>query len=157
MGMAATLQRYLIRQGVDYDVVAHPQTGCSLETAQAAHIPGGRLAKGVILEDEVGYLMAVVPASRHLRLGAVRALLHRNVDLATEPELEALFEDCAPGAVPPLGPAYGLETVVDESLAEQPELYFEAGDHEELVHVPTERFFELLGSAHRGAIAGRPS
>ena len=58
--------------------------------------------------------------------------------------------------VPPLSPAYGLETVVDEGLAEQPELYFDAGDHEELVHVLTERFFELVGSAHRGAIAGRP-
>lgn len=156
MGMAATLERYLIRERVDYDVLAHAHTGCSLETAQAAHIPGGRLAKGVVLEDEAGaYLMAVVPASRHLRLGAVRALLQRKVGLATERELTALFTDCAPGAVPPLGPAYGLETVVDDSLSDAPELYFEAGDHEELVHLATERFFSLLGPARRGAIADR--
>ncbi len=155
MTMAATLQRYLIRRGVDYELISHPHTACSAQTAQAAHIPGARLAKGVILEDDTGYLMAVVPASRHLRLGAVRALLHRNVGLATESELEALFGDCDRGAVPPVGAAYGLETVIDDSLTEEPEVYFEAGDHEELVRLSTEHFVGLLGSAHRGAISAR--
>lgn len=153
MSISVTVEQYLIRHGIDYDLVAHPRTGSSMETAEAAHIPGDRIAKGVILEDDGGYLMAVLPATRYVRLRALRSLLRRNVILAEEPEITALFRDCVPGAIPALGPAYGMETVIDESLAQQPELYFEAGDHEELVHVPTERFFELLGTARHGIIS----
>ncbi|HQU15876.1 MAG: hypothetical protein B7Z66_06300 [Chromatiales bacterium 21-64-14] len=153
MSISSTVEQYLIRHGVDYDLVAHSHTGSSMETAAAAHIPGDRIAKGVILEDDGGYLMVVLPATRHVRIGALRTLLRRNVILAEEPEIAALFRDCAPGAVPALGPAYGMETVIDDILAQQPELYFEAGDHEELVHVPTERFFELLGTERHGEIS----
>jgi len=46
-----------------------------------------------------------------------------------------------------LGPAYNLETIIDETLAEQPDIYFEAGDHEQLVHVSGETFETLLGEA----------
>jgi prolyl-tRNA editing enzyme YbaK/EbsC (Cys-tRNA(Pro) deacylase) len=55
--------------------------------------------------------------------------------LATEAKLKYLLKDCEPGAVPPLGAAYGLETVWDDSLLEQSDTYFEAGDHETLVHM----------------------
>ena len=44
----------------------------------------------------------------------------------------ALFKDCEFGAVPPLGLAYGMSTVIDDCLSEQPEIYFEAGDHDRI-------------------------
>ena len=33
--------------------------------------------------------------------------------------------DCEPGAVPPLGAAYGLDVVVDDSLTDHSDVYFE--------------------------------
>jgi Ala-tRNA(Pro) deacylase len=48
-----------------------------------------------------------------------------------------------------MGPAYGLETVVDDVLAEQPDIYFEGGDHEQLIHVSAEAFHALLGERVR--------
>lgn len=145
MAIATTISNYLAEHGVEYDILSHPHTRSSGESAQAAHIPGQRLAKSVILEDDLGYVMVVLPADRHIDLGELHRQINRNLGLATEPELGRLFRDCEIGALPALGPAYGIETLVDDLIAEQPEIYFEAGDHEQLIHVSAESFGVLLG------------
>ncbi len=132
-----------------YDVLTHPHTATSGESAQAAHVPGTRLAKSVVLEDEQGYLMVVLPSNRQIDLGELHRQLNRNLGLATEGELGSLFSDCEIGALPAMGPAYGMETVVDDALAEQSDIYFEAGDHEQLIHVSAETFQTLLGEDAR--------
>ena len=103
-----------------------------------------------MLEDDAGYVMAVLPADRRVHLGALREQLGRRMGLATEQELGTMFQDCTLGAVPPVGEAYGIETVVDDELSEGGDVYFEAGDHEELVHLPREAFLLLHGQARRG-------
>jgi Ala-tRNA(Pro) deacylase len=62
-----------------------------------------------------------------------------------ESELGSLFADCEIGALPAIGPAYGMETFIDDTIAEQPDIYFEAGDHEQLIHVSAEAFETLMG------------
>ena len=133
MTMARTLQTYLAHKGIAYDILPHRHTDTSINSANTAHIPAEQLAKSVILEDENGYVMAVIPADRHVRIGRLNQLLNRRMGLATEAELPPLFADCDPGAVPPLGDAYGIATVVDESLDDCPDIYLEAGDHEDLI------------------------
>lgn len=147
MAMASRVVNYLVEQDVDFDLLDHPYSATSMESAQLAHVPGDRIAKSVVLEDERGYLLAVLPASCRVDLGELHRQTKRNLGLATEYELGALFEDCEPGAVPPLGPAYDIETIIDDTLAEQSDIYFEAGDHEQLVHVSGETFEVLLGEA----------
>jgi Ala-tRNA(Pro) deacylase len=144
MGIAMTLKRYLDAQGVRYETMTHDKTSCSSLTAQASHISGECLAKGIVLRGEDGYVMAVIPASRHLDLDEVRHRLDQPVSLASEDELSRLFADCDAGAVPPVAKAYGLEAVVDEGLDAQPEIYFEAGDHRTLVHIGDQDFRELM-------------
>ena len=51
MTIASTLQRHLEGLGVDYEVLNHPLTGSSSETAQSAHISGNRVAKTVVLRE----------------------------------------------------------------------------------------------------------
>jgi Ala-tRNA(Pro) deacylase len=80
----------------------------------------------------------------------LRSQLQRDFRLASEDEIAHLFKDCEPGAVPPLGPAYGIETLLDEALANLDEVYFEAGDHEQLVHIRGEDFQGLLTGVRRG-------
>ncbi|MGD8630584.1 MAG: YbaK/EbsC family protein [Gammaproteobacteria bacterium] len=145
MAIAATVSNFLLAQDVEYDVLTHPHSATSGESAEAAHVPGARLAKSVVLEDEQGYLMVVLPSSRHVNLQELQRQLNRNLVLATEHELGGLFADCEIGALPPIGSAYGVETVVDDAIAEQPDIFFEAGDHEQLIHVSAETFQALLG------------
>jgi Ala-tRNA(Pro) deacylase len=145
MAIASTVANYLMAQDVEYDVLTHPHSATSGESAEAAHVPGSRLAKSVILEDEQGYLMVVLPSSKQVNLQELHRQLNRNLVLATENELGGLFSDCEIGALPPIGTAYGVETVVDDAIAEQPDIFFEAGDHEQLIHVSAETFQSLLG------------
>lgn len=149
MAIASTVSNYLVAQDVEYDVLRHPHTATSGESAQAAHVSGSCLAKSVVLEDEQGFLMVVLPSSRQVNMQELHRQLNRNLVLATENELGGLFTDCEIGALPPIGPAYGVETVVDDAIAEQPDIFFEAGDHEQLIHVSAETFQALLGDTTR--------
>jgi Ala-tRNA(Pro) deacylase len=135
MAIANKLETYLETRSIDYELVAHPHTESSMITASAAHVPGDRLAKAVVVKDGDEYLMVVVPSDSHVHLGALHRTLGRDVGLATEPELADLCPDCDVGAVPPVGAAYGVRSIVEKGLLEQPVVYFEAGDHEHLVKV----------------------
>jgi Ala-tRNA(Pro) deacylase len=139
----------MTKHHVAYKAIPHRRTASSTETAAAAHVPGDRLAKSVILADEKGFMMAVLPATHHIDLGVLKRQLHRSVGLATEHELRELFLDCEPGAIPPVGAAYGLETVIDDSLCTQGDVYFECGDHEELIQVSGEQFQELIAGSRQ--------
>jgi Ala-tRNA(Pro) deacylase len=150
MTIAATLQRHLESHGVGFEVLSHPLTGSSSETAQSAHISGDRIAKTVVLRDGDGYLLAVLPASHHLSLEMLQAWLGRSVGLASEQEVGRLFPDCDLGAIPPIGEAYGLDVVLEESLGQLEEVYFEGGDHRTLVKVGGDQFRRLMSGARQG-------
>ncbi len=150
MTIAARVQRYLNDCGVDYEVVEHARTLTSSRTAQAGHISGECLVKAVVLKREGGYTMAVLPASCHVRLGEIQECLNQPIGLATEAEVGQLFADCELGAIPPVGRAYGMEMIVDDSLAEQPDVYFEGGDHMSLIHVNAMGFQRLMADARHG-------
>ena len=80
MTVSPTLQKYL-DQSVTYDLIPHAPTMSSTRTAEACHVPGEALAKAVVLRRDGGYMMAVLPASRHLHLSALRSQLGHRVDL----------------------------------------------------------------------------
>jgi Ala-tRNA(Pro) deacylase len=150
MAVAETVQRFLAQHSVEYDLVSHPHTGSSHETAEAAHVREDHIAKAVIVKDTSGYAMVVVPAGNWVEVEHLRKELNRDLHLATEDELATLFSDCEPGAVPPLGPAYGIETFLDQALTSLAHVYFEAGDHEQLVHMKGDDFRALLGGVRQG-------
>ena len=48
------------------------------------------------------------------------------------------------GAVPALSNAYGLDVIWDEQLTNASEIYIEAGDHENLIHMHGDEFCKLM-------------
>lgn len=150
MSLSKTLKTYLDRKGVPYQIIHHDPTPSANRSAEAAHIPGDRLVKAVVLEDDGKYLLAALPATRRLKLGRLHQSLGEHVGLATEAEVEHLFNDCERGAVPALGSAYGLETLLDDSLKDLDEVYIEGGDHESLVCLSGSAFIGLLGPVRHG-------
>ena len=150
MAMAMSLKAFFESHPLHYSVVHHDFTESSQRTAAAAHQSGRKVAKSVLLKDDQGYLLAVLPATHRLHLGELHRALDRRLGLATEGEVAALFGDCAVGAIPPAGMLYHIDTLVDEELLAQDDIYFEAGDHEQLIHMNQEDFVGLLGNARRG-------
>ena len=64
MSIPSHLSSYLDQRGVRYEICAHAHSRTSAETARSAHILMKQLAKPVILEDEAGCVMAVIPADK---------------------------------------------------------------------------------------------
>jgi Ala-tRNA(Pro) deacylase len=149
MPLAPTLQKHL-DQNVTYEVLTHDPTMSSTRTAQACHVSGDRLAKAIVLRRDGGYMLAVLPASHHIRLPDLRQQIGNDVALADESEIKRLFPDCELGAVPAVGECYDLDVIVDDSIQEQPDVYLEGGDHTTLIHISQAQFSRLMSGARRG-------
>ena len=150
MSISETVSSYLAEHEVDYELVSHPRTYSSHDSAEAAHIREDHIAKAVVVKDQQGFAMVVIPASEWLKLRALQEETGREFVLAYEPDIDKLFSDCQSGAIPPLGSAYGIETLLDERLMSLANVYFEAGDHQHLVHTDGESFRRVLKGARHG-------
>jgi Ala-tRNA(Pro) deacylase len=151
MHIAAKLREYLDRQHAIYGLIDHPATSSSIETANAANIPPKGMAKAVLLDmPHNGPLLAVLPADRRIDLDDLQSELGERPQLAEENEIVTIFDDCAPGAVPPLSFDYGVDIIVDDLLAREPDIFFEAGDHRSLVHMSQSEFRRLTNRAQHG-------
>ncbi len=153
MAIARRIQWYLDTHTAQYDLIRHPHSRSSAETARLATIPEDKLAKCILVEDERGYLMTIVPASRRIDLRRLCDFCSRSFELASEGELGEIFHDCETGAVPPMANAYGIPVMLDDSLLGLDEIYFEAGDHEGVVHMSGEQFLDLLPGCRHAMIS----
>lgn len=147
MALASNLAQFLSQQKVPFEIITHQYAEGSVNTANSAHISPLQLAKAVVFRDEdMYYTVAVLPASYKVKRHTLNQIFDRHLELAGEDELEVLFEDCAPGAIPILGQAYGLRVIWDDALSEQEEVYMEAGDHEHLIKLKRDDFLALMGN-----------
>ncbi|MBB3169526.1 aminoacyl-tRNA deacylase [Simiduia aestuariiviva] len=153
MEIAQSVAHYLESRQIPHDVVDHPQTQSSLQTARSARIAPSQLAKAVVVKEDDQFIMCILPATHLLVLEWLdreRSGSHR---LALESELDTLFPDCATGAIPALGQVYGMKVIWDNSLNNHKEIYFEAGNHRQLVHLDTEEFMSLMCQVEHATIA----
>ena len=149
MSIAPRLYNYLNQAQVDYDVLAHGFTESAYDSACVSRLPSSNVVKAVLLKDRFGssnphYVIAAIPAGNKLKIPWVNQELQRDLVLAEEVELASLFPDCLLGAVPAMAQAYNIQLIWDDQLARQPELYFEGGNHEELIHIHGDQFPPLF-------------
>lgn len=149
MTIANRLKDFIDRKGISYDTVEHHRTATSRQSAIAAHVPGSIMAKSVVVHHDRGYALAVVPSTHRIELATLQDVMEKPLGLASEDEVVSLFGDCDVGAVPPIGAAYDVPVVLDESLGDAPEIYFEGGDHKTLVHVSGKDFRDLTKDARQ--------
>jgi Ala-tRNA(Pro) deacylase len=141
------LLAHLDRKQIKFDMVPHRRTKDAMSSAEACCISPDCLAKGVVLRASEGYFLTILPASQRISWSRLQRLIGEACVLATENELDQLFEDCAHGAIPPIGECYGLDVVVDASICDPPDVYFEGGDHATLVHLSQTQFAQLCENA----------
>jgi len=118
---------------VSYEVLHHPEAVTAQRIAQAEHVKGRHHAKVVMVKSGDQHLMMVLPADYQIDLEKVEKAIGKAVSLDNEQEFKTLFSDCAIGAMPPFGNLYGLPTYVEQSLAEQDYIVFEAGTHTDAI------------------------
>lgn len=142
---ANKIREYLDSRGVKYVSIRHSPAFTASEVAQSAHVSGRDFAKTIVVKVDDGTAMVVLPASRRIVLSDLREMLEAgHVRLASEAEFRDLFPDCELGAMPPFGNLYGLPVFVAGSLAEEPEIAFNAGSHTEVIKLAYADFEALV-------------
>ena len=141
VAIAERLRSFLREEGVryHYHVLSHRERFTARDLGQVTHLPGGGLAKVVIVRDRLGEpLMVVLPAKERLNPEALAAASGRaGLRLVREgEELGGLFPDCEPGAIPPFGHLYGMPVLADACLHRAPRFFFASGSHRELMELP---------------------
>lgn len=151
--MAPRLRQHLVTMEVPFAPKRHRPTSTASETAEAAHVPGAKLVKAVLVRDGQGLLLAVLASTHHIDFDLLKRALGRQLELVPEPEISDVFFDCAEGAVPAFGAVYGVPVVMDTALLGHDELFVEAGDHRHVVGLKTKDFIRLMRHARRASFA----
>ncbi|HUP04946.1 MAG TPA: YbaK/EbsC family protein [Bryobacteraceae bacterium] len=156
MPLSDRLRAFLESHQAEFTLTIHPKAFTAREVAAAEHLPAREVAKTVVVFGDGAYQMVVIPASKLADFHEVRPVLGLSqARLATENELSKLFPDCEIGAMPPLGPAYGLQVYLDSQLAGQDTIAFNAGTHREVIHMKTAEF-RRLAAPHIVALTREP-
>jgi len=140
-----TVRRFLYSQDIRYARIMFSEDINTVFSAGCESINPDQIARAHILKDYRGLLMAIIPAPCRLDIPTLNHLLHRNLQEANHRDFNAIFFDCAPDAIPPLGEAYNIETIIDDSLLTQNYVYFSSGEAQELIRM-TATDFQLLHS-----------
>lgn len=150
MRVPDTVLHHLHARDVPFTLLWHSPSQTSLGTARVAHVPRNKLAKAIMLEDGIDYFVAVLPATHQIEWSELSAMMGRSVRMVDETDLPYILRDCKLGAIPPIGEAYGVATVIESDLGHEEDVYLEGGDHEHLLHVDREGFRRLVRGAKTG-------
>jgi Ala-tRNA(Pro) deacylase len=120
----------LTEHEVPFETLLHPPAFTAQKRARFLHVSGNRVAKCVLLVGEPGgYILAVLPATRHVDTERVARELGGTLRLANSDEVADVFRDCEWGVLTPFGTLYGLPTLLDSSFAPDTSMIFEAHGH----------------------------
>lgn len=133
----------LTESRLPYEIILHPPAYTAQKRAHMLHVPGSQVAKCVLLKGPAGYLVAVLPATRHVDAARLSDVLGGPVRLADAREVADVFRDCEWGVAAPFGTRYGLPTLLDDSLAADAWVVFEVNTHTEAVRMRCRDFEEL--------------
>lgn len=143
----------LMNRHIPFERLHHRPAYTAQRLAQILHVSGKEVAKTVLLRTDQGYVLTVLPANQKVDLDNVRRCLGSEwVQIGSEVEMDRLFPDCERGAMPPFGSMYHLPTLVDESLAADEQIVFEAQNHEEAIRM-TYQDYEALEHPRKGHFA----
>lgn len=136
---------YLKEHGVYFNMHEHPPAYTAQEVAAEEHVSGDMMAKVVVVNSKDGYAMCVLPASYKVDLEKVAKKLGvPSVRLSDETEMADLFKDVEVGSEPPFGNIYGIPTLVDEHLAADEEIIFQAGSHRHTIRMKYADYAKLV-------------
>ena len=138
--------KFLEAENYHFERVPHRATFGAQHLAHELHVPGREVAKTVLLRADGGYkfVVAVLPANKQIDLKQASKLLGGSkLELATEIEIGEHCPDCDFGVLPPFGSRYDMKTIVDASLGNDEDIWFEGNTHNEAIRMKFAEFCRL--------------
>ena len=145
MATATWIKDLLEQRGVAFEEMHHREVFTAQEVAQSDHVSGHRVAKVVVILADDRPVELVLPASRRVVLGKVQRMLGaRQVMLASEAEMNWIFDDVETGAIPALRHWNGVEVIMDESLRTNGEIVLQGGTHQDTVQLGFNDWYQMV-------------
>lgn len=138
------LTNFLDQNHTFYSILKHNPAYTPLSSAKEAHISGHEMIKSILLKTDGSFLLAVLKSSEKIDFHKIKEVTgSRSVELAEEEELESLFPDCSPGAIPPLGNLFHIPVITDQDVLDKKDVYFEAGSYREIMKMHLSDYIKL--------------
>jgi len=146
MSISKRVKKFLDQNDVKYASIIHSKAYTAQEIASSSHISGKELAKTVVLKDKNNnFALAVLPAVDKVDMERINNQTDlKEVELAGEEDFRDLFPDAQTGAMAPFGNLYDMPTYISKKLDNSHMITFNAGNHEELIRMPYQKYKELV-------------
>jgi HD-like signal output (HDOD) protein/prolyl-tRNA editing enzyme YbaK/EbsC (Cys-tRNA(Pro) deacylase) len=140
--MADRITRYIKTTGLSFEIIEHTPTTSLQQSARICGFNADQVAQAFLLNSPRGVLMAVLPLSHIIDLAQIKTFTA--LELAISPPDETdLFEDCEPGATPPLAIPYKIQAILDTALLNSESIYMIPGNFHQMIKVSGESFERL--------------
>ncbi len=145
MATATWIRSMLEQRGVAFEEMQHREVFTAQEVAQSEHISGHRLAKVVVVIADGRPIECVIPASRRVIVERLQRMLGaREVRLATEAEMDRIFNDVDTGAIPALRHWKDVEVIMDESMRVDGEIVLQGGTHRDTLRIAFADWYDMV-------------
>ena len=140
------LKELLDKGGIKYTLLEHKAVKTSEEAAKVRGTDLKQGARALIFSTDKGYVQSVCSAAKEVDEKKVAALIGaRNIQLASPKQVKAVT-GCEIGCVPPFGNLFGLQVIIDQSLAENDEIAFNAGRHDRSIKMKFKDYSKVIGT-----------
>jgi Ala-tRNA(Pro) deacylase len=129
------VSEFLSAEHVAFETLLHAPAYTAQHRAKFLGVSGKQVAKAVLLRNQDGYLLAVLPATKRIDTIALSSELGSTVSLATGKEVAMVFRDCEWGVVGPFGKLYGIPSILDSSIGRDEMMIFESDTHAEAIRI----------------------
>tara|TARA_R110002110_G_scaffold383245_2_gene594604 strand:+ start:43998 stop:45422 length:1425 start_codon:yes stop_codon:yes gene_type:complete len=146
----SNIYSYLDSHKIKYEVIKHAKTFTLEQAATVCQIPRSALLRTVVLEEEHGMIMAILPMDRLLDFSSLCKALNRDMVPAKHSVVSKLFTNCDPGSYPPLPDFFKVDAILDRSIMALDIIYFEPGQHDTLIKMQRDDFVALQRSTWQG-------
>jgi Ala-tRNA(Pro) deacylase len=148
-GKSETLDRfmsYLSEMGIPHEgyVYKEPWEATCVDIAESLGIPKEEMAKVLILRTDDRFVMAVIPVEWQIDPEKLRGMLQvEEIRQANSREVERLFPDYDPDAIPPFGNLSQVRTCLDVSLLENESIALQVGTRRHILRLKIADFARL--------------
>ena len=149
MAIPATVMKVLDDWHVPYSLTDDEEIFQLMQSNRPASY-SAKVANVVFLKDQDGKVQVVIPGNRMLDLNLLAHRFGRQFTALSADELQRLKNKYGLDEFPALPQVTGLDSLVDETLLNEQELFIVSGAEHEWLKVPTDDFRNLTTSSHIG-------
>jgi Ala-tRNA(Pro) deacylase len=135
---------FLKQHNVTFEEIEHKPVYTSEQAAKVRGMSMESGAKSLLLKTEKDFVLVILPGNKRLDSKLLKSYLSvKNIRFATPEEVENVM-GCQIGACYPFGNLIGIRTLMDKSMTDCKEIFFNPGVHNKSIKMKLIDYQELV-------------